>query len=220
MTIKLEFVNVVVSSTEMAKEILEKHDARFLGRPIPEAGTAEKGYELKLDSLRHLRHDVVKMLVERVVETEERSEAIYIGGIVFSTMMKLLSKTLFSADMLDPTSDAMKELQVLNAKIIVLVAKSNLSDYFPFLRSFDLQSIRSKIRVSYDRLHELIDDMIDNWMKRRSATSERSEDLLDVLLDYTAHEGPDRLTRLDMKLLILVNFETFGMAHESCGTVR
>ncbi|KAL0409749.1 UNVERIFIED_CONTAM: cytochrome [Sesamum radiatum] len=148
MTIKLGYVNVVVaSSAEMAKEILQKHDDEFVGRPIPDAVTAEKGYELafpwlptgpqwrklrkifnshifkaqKLDSLRHLRHDVVKTLVERVVEAQESGKAIYIGEIVFSTMMKLLSKTLFSVDMLDPASDAMKELQVLNANIMMLV---------------------------------------------------------------------------------------------------
>ncbi|XP_011071509.1 geraniol 8-hydroxylase-like [Sesamum indicum] len=233
MTIKLGFVNVVVaSSAEMAKEILQKPDAEFAGRPIPDAVTAEKGYELafpwlptgrqwrklrkifnshifmaqKLDSLRHLRHDVVKTMVERVVEAQECGKAIYIGGIVFSTMMKLLSKMLFSADMLDPASDAMKELQVLNANIMVLVAKPNLADYFPFLRPFDPQGIRRKIRVSYDRLHELIDDMIDQRMKRRRAASERSGDLLDVLLDYTEHERPDGLTRLDVKLLIVEIF--------------
>ncbi|KAL0296068.1 UNVERIFIED_CONTAM: Geraniol 8-hydroxylase [Sesamum radiatum] len=233
MTIKLGFVNVVVaSSAEIAKEILQKHDAEFAGRPIPDAVTAEKGYELafpwlpigpqwrklrkifnshifmaqKLDSLRHLRHDVVKTLVERVVEAQERGEAVYIERIVFCTMMKLLSMTLFSADMLDPASDAMKELQVLNSNIMMLAAKPNLADYFPFLRPFDPQGIRREIRVSYDRLHELIDDMIDQRMKRRRAASERSGDVLDVLLDYTEHEGPDGLTRLDVKLLIVEIF--------------
>ncbi|KAL0409731.1 UNVERIFIED_CONTAM: Oryzalexin D synthase [Sesamum radiatum] len=121
-------------------------------------------------------------------------------------MMKLLSKTLFSVDMLDPASDAMKELQVLNANIMMLVAKPNLADYFPFLRPFDPQGIRRKIRVSYDRLHELIDDMIDQRMKHRNAATERSGDLLDILLDYTEHEGPDGLTRLDVKLLIVEIF--------------
>ncbi|KAL0324087.1 UNVERIFIED_CONTAM: 7-ethoxycoumarin O-deethylase [Sesamum calycinum] len=102
----------------------------------------------KLDSLRHLQHDVVKTAIECVVEAQERGRAIYIGGIVFSTMMKLLLKTLFSADMLDPASDATKTLQVLNANIMVLVAKPNLADYFAFLRPFDPQGISRKNRVS------------------------------------------------------------------------
>ncbi|KAL0296079.1 UNVERIFIED_CONTAM: cytochrome [Sesamum radiatum] len=40
-------------------------------------------------------------------------------------------------------------------------------------------------------------------MKRTRTASERSGDLLDVLLDYTEHDGPDGLTRLDVKLLIV-----------------
>ncbi|KAK4422735.1 7-ethoxycoumarin O-deethylase [Sesamum alatum] len=233
MTIKFGFVNIVVaSSAEMAKEILQKHDSEFVGRPIPDAITAEQGYELalpwlptstqwrklrkicnthmftpqKLDSMQHLRQAVVKTMVERVVEARERGKEIYIGGVVFSTIIKLLSRTVFSADMLDPGSDAMKELQVLNSNIMVLAAKANLSDYFPFLRPFDPQGIRRKIRVSYDRLQELIDYMIDQRIKCRSAAaSDRSGDLLNVLLDYTEHEGPDRLTRQDVKLLVVVN---------------
>lgn len=46
MTLKLGFVNVVVaSSAEMAKEILQKHELEFIGRPILDAATAEKGYD-------------------------------------------------------------------------------------------------------------------------------------------------------------------------------
>ncbi|KAK4422736.1 Ferruginol synthase [Sesamum alatum] len=195
MTIEFGFNNIVVaSSAEMAKEILQKHDAEFVGRPIPDTITAEKGYELafpwlptgtqwrklrkicnthmftpqKLDSMQHLRQAVVKTMVQRVVDARERGEEIYIGGIVFSTTMEMLSRTVFSADMLDPGSDAMKELQVLNANIMVLEAKPNLSDYFPFLRPFDPQGIRRKIRASYDRLQELI-DYIDQRIKCRSA---------------------------------------------------
>ncbi|KAL0445752.1 UNVERIFIED_CONTAM: hypothetical protein Slati_1703100 [Sesamum latifolium] len=87
----------------MAKEILQKHDSEFMGRPIPDTVTAEKGYELafpwlptgmqwrklrkifnshifmpqELDSLRHLQHDVEKTLVECSVEAQEHGEAIY-----------------------------------------------------------------------------------------------------------------------------------------------
>ncbi|KAI3453621.1 hypothetical protein Pfo_010284 [Paulownia fortunei] len=229
MTLKLGCINVVVaSSAEMAKEILQKHDMEFIGRPVPDAVTAEKGYELafpwlpaspqwkklrkicnshiftpqKLDSLQDLRHQVMKNMIKRVVEAQEAGEAIQIGGLVFGTAVQLLSNSLFSADMLDPASDAMKELQELNANIMLLVGKPNLADYFPFLRPFDLQGIRRKIMVSYDRLHELIDDMIDRRMKRRSSGSDRCGDILDVLLDYAEDEGPEGLTRLDVKLLV------------------
>ncbi|KAL3619367.1 hypothetical protein CASFOL_036937 [Castilleja foliolosa] len=70
------------------------------------------------------------------------------------------------------------------------------------LAEFDLQGIKCTIRLSYDRLHELIDDMMDQRMKQRSYGSEKCGDILDALLGYTEDEGPQGLTRLDVKLLI------------------
>ncbi|KAL0282344.1 UNVERIFIED_CONTAM: 7-ethoxycoumarin O-deethylase [Sesamum angustifolium] len=152
MTIKLGFVNVVVASCCYSRKGVRACIPLATDRPAVEETAEDFNSHIfmaqKLDSLRHLRHDVVKTVVEHVVEAQERGRAIYIGGIVFSTMKKLLSKTLFSADMLDPASDATKTLQVLNANIMVLVAKPNLADYFPFLRPFDPQGISRKNRVS------------------------------------------------------------------------
>lgn len=39
---------VVASSKDMAREILQKNDQAFLGRPIPDAITAEKNYHLSM----------------------------------------------------------------------------------------------------------------------------------------------------------------------------
>lgn len=46
MTVQLGFnTTIVASSAEMAREILQKNDQAFLGRPIPHAVTAEQNYE-------------------------------------------------------------------------------------------------------------------------------------------------------------------------------
>lgn len=113
---------------------------------------------------------------------------------------------MFSDDMLDPKSDAMKELKELMAKIMELAGKPNISDYFPILKPFDLQGIRSEIKVSYDRLHDLIDEMIDQRLKRRASGSSWIGDFLDVLLDHTDEHGPNKLDHLDVNLLLMVSF--------------
>ncbi|GFP97922.1 geraniol 8-hydroxylase [Phtheirospermum japonicum] len=205
MTLRLGFVNVV------------KHDTDFMGRPTPDAVTAENGYELTLtwlppgpqwkklrkicnthilsaqtlDSLRDVRHRAMDDMIRRI---QEASGAIQIGGLAFATAVQLLSNSLFTTNMLDPRSDAMKELE----------GKPNLADFFPFLRPFDAQGIRREIKLSYDRLHGLIDDMIDRRMKQRRnyGGSDRCGDILDILLDYTGDQGPQGLTHLDIKLLI------------------
>lgn len=113
---------------------------------------------------------------------------------------------MFSDDMLDPKSDAMKELKELMAKIMELAGKPNISDYFPILKPFDLQGIMSEIKVSYDRLHDLIDEMIDQRLKRRASGSSWIGDFLDVLLDHTDEHGPNKLDHLDVNLLLMVSF--------------
>ncbi|CAI9771757.1 unnamed protein product [Fraxinus pennsylvanica] len=230
MTVKLGYVNIVVaSSREMAKEILQKNDQNFLGRPIPDSVTAEKGYELsmawlsggpqwkklrkicqsqiftiqRLDALQDLRHMMMKNMVARVDEARETQEAIHVGRLVFGTTLNLLSNTMFSDDMLDPKSDAVKELKELIAKIMELAGKPNISDYFPILKPKLEVPYSSQIKVSYDRLHDLIDEMIDRRLKRRASGSRWIGDFLDVLLDHTGEYGPDKLDHLDVNLLLM-----------------
>ncbi|KAK6130116.1 hypothetical protein DH2020_036132 [Rehmannia glutinosa] len=236
MTLKLGLTNVVVaSSAETAKLILLKNDQSFLGRPIPHAVTAETGFHLalpwlppgphwkklrkicntqiftaqRLDALREVRNRMVRDMVGRV--TDEGRDAVegagvLIGRLVFGTAVSLLSNSIFSVDMVDPKSGAMRELQRLNANIMVLVGKPNVADYFPFLKAFDPQGIRREVKVSYDRLHQLIDDMIDQRLRRWVYGSNGCGDLLHVLLGYTEEDGPDRLDRLDVKLLLMEMF--------------
>ncbi|KAL8529131.1 hypothetical protein ACS0TY_006552 [Phlomoides rotata] len=231
MTLKLGFINVVVvSSPEMSMEILQKHDLQLSGRQVPDAVTAEYGYHLafpwlpigpqwrklrkifnthftphKLDSLQDLRHKVMEKMTRRIIEAGEAS--IDIGGIAFDSVTQMLSHSVFSIDILDPSSDAMKQLQRLITNIMVLSGKPSIADYFPFLRPFDVQGIRHEISKSYDRLHQLIDDMIDRRMHQRKSCTGSHEsiaaaDTLDVLLDFTQVEGHEGLTLLDVKLLI------------------
>ncbi|KAK4486424.1 hypothetical protein RD792_009099 [Penstemon davidsonii] len=233
MTVKFGLINIVVaSSTEMAKEILQKNDQAFLGRPIPDAVTAEKGYELsmawlpggpqwnklrkicksqifsaqRLDLLQDLRHHMMDKMIEQVDKACAAGEAVHIGRLVFGTTLNLLSNTMFSNDMMDPKSDEMRELKVLIGKIMELAGRPNVSDFFPFVKAFDLQGIRREIKVSYDRLHELVDESIGRRMKRRRSNgSDRCGDFLDVLLDSTDQEkrGSEALTHLDVILLLM-----------------
>ncbi|KAL7150209.1 hypothetical protein ABFS83_05G095200 [Erythranthe nasuta] len=247
MTLRLGFVNVVVaSSAETVKEILHTHEMEFIGRPIPDAATAENGYELalpwlsvgphwkklrkicnahlftplKLDLIQELRNQVMRNMTERLFRAQEGGKVVEIKGLAFSTIVQLMSNSMFSDDLLDPASGAMEELEMLNGNIMVLLGKPNFADYFPFLRLFDLQGIRREIRKSYDRLHGLIDGIIDirTECRRMSGGSDRVGDFLDVLLDYMEDEGPQGLTRLDIKLMITELF--IGGTDSSTTTVE
>jgi hypothetical protein len=231
MTVRLGFnITVVASSAEMAREILQKNDQAFLGRPIPHAVTAQTNHELsmawlpgdtkwrslrkicnsqifttqRLDALQGLRHQMLDGMVKRVVDCSEAGEAISIGRLVFGTTLNSLSNTMFSFDIIDPKSNAIQELKELIWKIMELAGKPNLSDYFPFLKPFDPQGIRRTIKVSYDRLHVLLDEIIDQRLKRRESGSPRCEDFLDVLLDHLKGQGHEEFSREDINILLTV----------------
>ncbi|XP_012844681.1 PREDICTED: geraniol 8-hydroxylase-like [Erythranthe guttata] len=162
----------------------------------------------------------MRNVIERLFRAQEGGEVVEIKGLAFSTIVQLMSNSMFSDDLLDPASGAMEELEMLNGNIMVLFGKPNFADYFPFLRLFDLQGIRREIRKSYDRLHGLIDGIIDIRTERRRSSdgSDRVGDFLDVLLDYMEDEGPQGLTRLDIKLMITELF--IGGTDSSTTTVE
>lgn len=100
---------------------------------------------------------------------------------MFGIMLKVLSNTLFSLEMFDLKSDKIDELKMHIGNIMELLGKPNVSDYLPFLETFDLQGIKHDINYSYDQLHKLVGEIIDQRMKSRSCKSCRIEDFLDVL---------------------------------------
>ena len=143
-------------------------------------------------------------MVKRVVEASEAGEAISIGTLVFGTTLNSLSNTIFLVDIFDPKSNAIQELKELIWSIMKHGGKPNLSDFFPLLKPFDLQGIRRSTKVPYDRLHGLIDNMIDQGLEFRASGSPRCDDLLDVLLDLSKEQGHEEFNRLNIKVLVTV----------------
>ncbi|XP_043703736.1 geraniol 8-hydroxylase-like [Telopea speciosissima] len=232
MTVHLGFVTTIVaSSVNTVKEILQTHDQAFMGRSIPNAATAETGYEFsitwlsggprwrnlrklcntqifttqRLNSMQTLRLQMMEEMVKNVVEICESGDGVNVGRIIFGTTLNLLSNTFFSFDMIDQKSTKVEEIKDVIWRIMDLAGKPNVADYFPMFRAFDPQGIRMEIKVCYDRLHSLLDDVIHGRVQRRASGSVRSGDFLDVLLDYS-HEHGDDFTLRDIKLLLSALF--------------
>ncbi|KAJ4954739.1 hypothetical protein NE237_011522 [Protea cynaroides] len=148
---------------------------------------------------------MMEEMVKSVVEISEGGEAVDVGRIAFGTILNLLSNTFFSFDMIDQKSKRVEEIKEIIWRIMDLAGKPNVADYFPLLRSFDPQGIRREIKVCYDRLHSLLEDIIHARVQRRASGSARSGDFLDVLLDYS-HEHGDDFSLRDIKLLLSALF--------------
>ncbi|KAE8693193.1 geraniol 8-hydroxylase-like [Hibiscus syriacus] len=230
MTLRLGYVTtVVVSSAEIAKQVLLTHDETFSDHTVPDAVASQPNHEStlawavgdgrwrnrrricntqlftvqRLNSLQHLRHQKVQQLIEHINKQRVSGSQVNIGQLTFATALNLISSTIFSTDIVDPDFSTAQEFKELVWRIMEYSAKPNSSDYFPMLKRFDWQGIRKHIRQSYLRLHVIFDVMIEERMEVRASDSmTRNGDFLDVLLDQ-CEENESYFTRQNINPLIL-----------------
>ncbi|KAI9098556.1 hypothetical protein K1719_025181 [Acacia pycnantha] len=230
LSLQLGSVTVVVaSSPAAAKEIFQKNDQSFPNRPILESVAAQPNINdtlawapadhrwrnrrricttqifttQRLDLLQDLRHRNVHQLIKHIQKHSASGTQVDIGELAFATMLNLVSNTVFSVDLVDPEFETAGEFKELVWRIMEDAGKLNLADYFPVLKRFDLQGVRRHVRVSYERLHEIFDDLIQKRLKQREDSSSSNGDFLDVLLDHCHQEDGSDFTVESIKPLVL-----------------
>ncbi|KAI6702233.1 hypothetical protein NL676_011369 [Syzygium grande] len=184
---------IVVSSPAIAREILQTHDAIFSNRTIPNSITALRQDELglpwvpvsplwrnlrkicnlhifshkKLESNQHIRHEKVQELVSYIKRRLSTGDAVDIGEVAFKTVVNLLSKTMLSEDLADPSGSA-RDLKDLVWRIMVEAGNPNLADYFPALKRIDPQGSRRRMTVYFMKIFELFDSLIEKRLRDRA----------------------------------------------------
>ncbi|KAM7494176.1 hypothetical protein LguiB_028785 [Lonicera macranthoides] len=212
--------NIIASSAEMAREILQKNDEACSGRFVPDAVTALHDYSLavvwmstgqrwrmirralniyltnrqKLDTLGELRHKAVHEMVVHLKLASKRKEAVDIGKLTFTTALNQMSNTLVSKNVagFDSQEDGVKGFLNAVKTIMVVAGKFNIADIFPVLKPLDPQNIRRKAKVAYGWLSdEICQGFIDERLKDRVANVRRYDDMLDSLIDSSEENGSE-----------------------------
>lgn len=230
MTLKFgQVTTVVVSSASMAKAILQNHDSSFCNRMVPDAACSYNHQEIgmvwlpvstpwknlrkicnlhifsshKLDANQDIRRKKIKHLLAYVEENCRVGQAIVIGQAVFNTSLNVLSNTIFSVDLVDPTA---REFKDIVWGIMTELGKPNLSDNFPLLKKLDLQGIRRRMTIHYSKIFEVFDRLIDQRLDQRQEhgynTSTESSDVLDTLLNIRQDKSVE-IDGNDIKHLLL-----------------
>ncbi|XP_038687187.1 LOW QUALITY PROTEIN: geraniol 8-hydroxylase-like [Tripterygium wilfordii] len=235
MSLKLGKVTAVIfSSATMAKEVLQKHDIAFANRtvclvdavrvhehedaglpwlPISPAWRIHRkvcnSYIFsgqRLDASQEIRQKKVQELLVFVEESCCSGKPIDIGQAAFSTIVNLLSNTIFSVDLADSDSDIARMFKRVVNGIMEEAGKPNLSDYFPLLRKIDPQGIRRRMTLYFGKILELFDQMIkDRSRLRKEPDFISSNDVLDTLLDICERNSED-FDRSHIEHLFLVLF--------------
>uniref|UniRef100_I1QSU1 Cytochrome P450 n=1 Tax=Oryza glaberrima TaxID=4538 RepID=I1QSU1_ORYGL len=209
---------VVVSSPDVAREFLQRHDAAFASRSVPDATgdhatnsvawlpnsprwhalrrimAAELFAPHRLDALRRLRREKVQELVDHVARLAEReggAAAVDVGRVAFATSLNLLSSTIFSRNLtsLDDHGESMEFKEVV-VEIMEAGGCPNVSDFFPAIAAADLQGWRRRMAGLFARLHRVFDAVVEERLSERDAGEARKGDFLDVLLDVAARDNP------------------------------
>ncbi|XP_022156837.1 geraniol 8-hydroxylase-like [Momordica charantia] len=231
MSLKLGQVTaVVVSSAAMAKQVLQTNDQDLCNRAIPDALKVLSHDEVAfpwipvsplwrsyrkicnntlfagkiLDANQNLRQKKVEELVATVRKIALRGEAVDVGKLGFVTTLNLISNTIFSVDVTILNSELAKEFKNSVSGILEEAAKPNLGDYFPMLRTLDIQGMRKRMAIHMGKILNVIDAMIKQRMKQQQLSPDSTPN--NDVLHYLLKSEDSKLEKEQMEHLILILF--------------
>ncbi|OAY72692.1 Geraniol 8-hydroxylase, partial [Ananas comosus] len=179
--------DVVVSSPEIALEVLQKQDPLFCGRWAPDAAhmlwlpvdqqwrnlrklvNTELASSQRLDDLQALRHKKARELVTYLREKSLEGKPVDVGGAVYSTTVNTISNLIFSVDVVNPSSEAPGSFKEIIRGVMYETSNANISDFFPFLAALDLQGRRRHLADHFRRLHKVLDKLVDQRIQENAA---------------------------------------------------
>ncbi|KAM4082207.1 hypothetical protein ACJW30_11G153500 [Castanea mollissima] len=191
MTLKLgQKTTIVISSVDLAKEVLQQHDQFFCNHTIPESVVAGNQHEFSLpwlpvsaqwrnlrrickshlfanqilDANQNLRRKKVQELLADIHNSSLNGDAVDIGKVAFRTSLNLLSNTIFSVDLVDPNSATGRELSKLVHSILEVGSRLNLADYFLVLKKVDFQGIWRQMTIYFGKMIDLFSSIISQWL--------------------------------------------------------
>ncbi|XP_049388559.1 geraniol 8-hydroxylase-like [Solanum stenotomum] len=231
MSLKLgQITTVVISSSNIAKQVLQNQDQAFSIRFIPNVLQAHNYSKFSvvwlhvcpqwrmlrrilntkmvspnsLDANQHLRSQKVKELIDYCEKCSQQGEALDVSQVAFKTILTLLSNTLFSKDLANPFSDSkVDELKDVIWRIMNEVGKINLVDFFPILEKIDFQGIRCHAAIHIGKLFELFDGWINERLEEKRRGCCEKSDVLEVLLNA---ENTQEINQNHIKSMLLDSF--------------
>ncbi|KAJ4839198.1 hypothetical protein Tsubulata_023149, partial [Turnera subulata] len=222
-----QVTTVVISSASLAKEVLQNHDLIFSNRSVPQAANILDHTEFclgflpvgplwrklrracnshiftprKLDANQELRRKKVQELLAHVQEHCLVGKAVDIGQAAFRTTFNALSNTIFSVDLIDSSSGT--SYRTFIRGVMDELGKPNLSDYFPVLRYFDIQGLRSRTENHAAKLFGILERIVDERLQsRRMEGYVLKNDMLETLLSLS-EEDSDMMDNNLIKHLLL-----------------
>ncbi|KAL6997571.1 hypothetical protein U1Q18_007698 [Sarracenia purpurea var. burkii] len=230
MALKLGQINtVVISSSTIAKEIFQKQDLAFSStRFVTASSFAHDHYQYsaiwlpigdrwrslrkimssiifshnRLDMNQYLRHQKVEELIIYIEKCCQEGVVVDIGSVIFTTSLNILSNTIFSMDLVNPTKYLDKDLRDLALHMVREASQPNLVKYFPVLSKFDVRGIRGH-QIDFGKILKPFKQLIDQRLEMRRLNKTKTEnDVIDILLNKS-EENTEEIDRTQIEHLCL-----------------
>ncbi|CAJ2629430.1 unnamed protein product [Trifolium pratense] len=204
---------VIISSSDMAKEILHTNDSLFTDRSVPDNATTHNHDNFSvvflpysplwqhlrkichnnllsnktLDGSQELRRMKLKDLLNDMHKSSLTGETVDIGRAAFKACINFLSYTFVSQDFVESLDD---EYKYIVSTLLSSVGTPNIADHFPILKILDPQGIRRHTDKYFAKVFYAFDVIIEKRMKLRQSEDYVSmNDMLDSLLDISKEDS-------------------------------
>ncbi|EOA19091.1 hypothetical protein CARUB_v10007759mg [Capsella rubella] len=221
---------IVVSSPDMAREVLKTHDITFANHDLPEVGKINTyGGEDILRSpygthWRRLRKlSVMKMFTTPTLEAsysirreETRQTIVYmsemachgspvnLGEQIFLSIFNIVTRMIWGATVEgDERRSLGNELKTLISDISDLEGAQNYSDFFPLFSRFDFQGLVKQMKGHVKKLDLLFDRVMESHVKMVGNKSEEEEDFLQYLLRVKDDDEKAPLSLTHVKAVLM-----------------
>ncbi|PWA68952.1 hypothetical protein CTI12_AA303030 [Artemisia annua] len=225
-------LGVLITSPELAREVLKLHDTTFANRDVPVAAVEgtyggndivwspygdqwrmlrkicirEMLSSKTLDSVYSLRRREVKNTVKYLYN--HVGQPVNIGEQMFLTVLNVITGMMWGGTVKaeDRVTLGADFRQVVN-EIVGYLGIPNLSDFYPGLALFDLQGVQKNMKVLAKKLDGIFESMIDQ--RRKMGSDDENKDFLQFLLKLK-DEGGDYKTPFTIahlkSLLMVINY--------------
>ncbi|XP_047968177.1 ferruginol synthase-like [Salvia hispanica] len=202
---------VIVSSPEMAKEVMQKYGQVFSGRTIAQAMEACDHNKISIAFLpvegewrdmrkickeqmfsnqsmedsQDLRKQKLQQLLDYAHKCSDEGRAIDINEAAFITTLNLMSATLFSLQATEFDSEVTMEFKEIIEGVASIVGIPNFADFFPILRPFDPQGVKHRADVYFGRLLGLIEGYLNERIqfRKNNPNAPKKDDFLETTVD-------------------------------------
>ncbi|KAK4422790.1 Flavonoid 3'-monooxygenase [Sesamum alatum] len=224
---------VVINSPSLVKEVVRDQDSIFADRDANIAAlTATYGGKdiafsphnsqwramrkkfvrevLSSSSLQasyNLRKDEIRKAIRNVYN--EIGKPVHVGELSFRTELNVVMNMLWGGIVEGEEGQRVREeFRETVIKLVDLLGKPNVADFYPVLARFDIQGVKKEMEGYLQTLDRIFDDVIGKYRKMLSGEikKEGKKDFLQFLLELKEKEGSEMSMSLtQIKALFVVS---------------